>query len=531
MTQFMGYRGFSLARAPLSLKLLVSAFLLLASLGVAVGVLNYQVRTGLTVEGSGAWYRGTPAGVRADPVPGPDDLDAPIALDAKTPLELLDATHPHLFNQAFLIFLLGHLTALCALSPRLKTALYVGGFLGVLIDTASPWLIRYGGAGFAWLQLAGHVVLALSFLGLVGAPLREMWWRGRSGAGRAGALLLIATAASTLQACAGGADAGPVEVTRAWPVMGTMLSVTVRATDSTTARRAVEAARAAVFRVDTLMSTYRADSEVSHLNRTAGSGAWTPLDPWTEQVLRAALHWAGASDGAFDPTVGPLMEVWGFRGPQGPHRPERTELDEARARVDWRAVRLDTLRHAARLERPDMALDFGAIAKGFAVDRAVEAVRRAGAQAAMVDLGGNIGVWGPAPDGAAGWTLGVRHPRRGDDVLATLTLADGAVATSGDYEQSFVENGVRYSHLMDPRSGEPVRGVVAVTVAAPDGITADVLSTALFVLGPDAGRRLLERAFPEGGVTALWVLDDPDGTYEADDLVVVGDAVLEVFPG
>lgn len=169
MTQFFTYRGFGLRKASLQIRVLVTSFIVMASLGVGVGFLNYQVRTGLTTEGSAAWYRG------GSPDAAGSLVDRTGPLYEKSPLELLDATHPHLFNQAFLFFVLGHLLALCAVPPGRKTAIYAGGFVGVLVDTASPWLIRYGGAGFAYLQLAGHVVMALAFVALLFYPLREMW--------------------------------------------------------------------------------------------------------------------------------------------------------------------------------------------------------------------------------------------------------------------------------------------------------------------------------------------------------------------
>lgn len=178
MTQYFTYRGFSLRKAPLQIRALVTCFLVVASLGLAVGAVNYQVRTGLAARGSPAWYRGT-ARTGADAPAG-----APFAQRAaegplyeKSPLELLDATHPHLFNQAFLFFVLGHLLALCAVAPRLKIGLYLAGFTGVLLDTASPWLIRYLTPGAAWLQLGGHLAMAVAFVGLVGIPLWEMWVR------------------------------------------------------------------------------------------------------------------------------------------------------------------------------------------------------------------------------------------------------------------------------------------------------------------------------------------------------------------
>lgn len=193
MTQYFTYRGFALHRAPGHIRVLLTVFVAVVSLSVAVGIVNYQVRTGLTASGSAAWYRGTGPGSGMGDGPGAGDgaatgassqevtADAgPLAttpLREKSPLELLDATHPHLFNQAFLFFVLGHIVALCAVPPRRKKALYLAAFLAVLVDTTSPWLIRYLSPSMSWLQLGGHLLMAAAFAGMVGYPLREMWLR------------------------------------------------------------------------------------------------------------------------------------------------------------------------------------------------------------------------------------------------------------------------------------------------------------------------------------------------------------------
>lgn len=195
MSQFFAYRDLTLGEAPLQIRVLVTAFVVLVSLGVAVGMVNYQVRTGLSARGSAAWYRGQPAagadaevgrpdagtapaggaGEQAARNSAPGGSLAPTPLREKSPLELLDASHPHLFNEAFLFFVLGHLVALCAVSDRLKIGLYLAGFAGVLVDVAAPWLIRYVAPEFAYLQLLGHVLVAGAFLGMVVVPLWEMW--------------------------------------------------------------------------------------------------------------------------------------------------------------------------------------------------------------------------------------------------------------------------------------------------------------------------------------------------------------------
>ena len=308
-----------------------------------------------------------------------------------------------------------------------------------------------------------------------------------------------------------GQDPAGVRVERAWPLMGTFFRVGAWAADTATARRGIRAARGAAARVDSLMSTYREDSEVSRINRRAGSGTWTDVSRETLEVVETSLRWARASDGAFDPTVGPLMVAWGFRGGE-PRRPPEAVLDSVRRLVDHRAVEVDREAARVRLRDPGMALDFGAVAKGYALDLALDALRGEGARAGMVDLGGNVSVFGPPPREEGGWVLGVRHPRRDGRLLGTVRTDGGSVSTSGDYEQVFEVDGVRYSHVMDPRTGRPARGLAAVTVSVDDGATADVLSTLLFVLGPREGRGFVERHGPGDGVTALWVRDPGPGS-------------------
>lgn len=298
-------------------------------------------------------------------------------------------------------------------------------------------------------------------------------------------------------------DSRDREVRRAWSVMGTVLEVAVYGPDSTAAVAAARAARRAVDEVDSLMSSYRADSEVSRLADRAG-GAPLPISAPTEEVLRAALEWGERSEGAFDITVAPVVDVWGFSREQGAI-PGEASLDSAKLLVGRDGLHLGDPPGTARLARPGMRVDLGGIAKGFAVDRALAALAARGVVRAMVDLGGNVGVLGDAPGGGP-WPIGIRHPRDGDGVGAILDVpAGGATATSGDYERFFEVDGVRYAHIVDPRTSRPARGVAAVTVLARDGLEADALSTTLYLLGPERGACLL-REMP--GTAALWFLDD-----------------------
>jgi thiamine biosynthesis lipoprotein len=323
--------------------------------------------------------------------------------------------------------------------------------------------------------------------------------------------ILLASLA-LLGGCVGepAAEGELVRVDRSLPVMGTVLHLSAWADTEDAGRAANEAGRAAVLRVDSLMSHYRPESEISRLGAEAGTGRWTTLSPETFEVVAAALGWAERSGGAFDPTVGPLMRAWGFFDRE-PRRPAPREARAAAALVDFREVRLDSAGTRGRLETAGMLLDLGALAKGHALDQALRAMSGAGARAAMVDLGGNVAVVGRRSAAAdERWTMGIRHPRHPDSLMGTLGLVSGSVATSGDYEQMFEEDGVRYSHLMDPRTGTPARGVVAVTVAATDGIAADALSTLLFVLGPDAGQAFLRREGLIDDLTVVWILDQTE---------------------
>jgi thiamine biosynthesis lipoprotein len=332
---------------------------------------------------------------------------------------------------------------------------------------------------------------------------------------------LAILAAAVFAACGPSDAPAPVEVELVTQVMGTRLVVTARAPDSATAQRAAQSGSQVVARVDSLMSTYRADSEVSLLAAAAGGGDWISLSRETVEVLAASLDWARRSGGAFDPTVEPLMEAWGFRDTIQT-RPSDDALALALRAVGWSKVELDSAGGRARLPVAGMKLDFGAIAKGYALDLAVAEMRAAGALGGMVDLGGQVNVFGTPLSGREAWLLGVRHPRATSTLMGTVAVDSGSISTSGDYEQMFEQDGIRYAHIMDPRTGTPARGMVAVTVAAPSGFTADALSTILFVLGPEEGHAFLDRELPGAPLTVVWVRDPGERELGADDVVSTG---------
>ncbi len=299
-------------------------------------------------------------------------------------------------------------------------------------------------------------------------------------------------------------------VRRAGFAMGTFVQVVAAGPG---ARAAAEAALQEVARLDRLLDRFDPTSPVSAINAQAGRGlAEVPTE--VGEVIALALDVARRTGGAFDPTVAPLVDAWGFGAvEQGgpPSRPPSPQaIEEARQRVDYTAVRLEREGDAVLvgLARAGMALDLGGIAKGYAADRALAVLRAHGVSSALVDVGGEVAVLGGRPATAGseedgeGWRVGIQHPREPQGLLTTLELTTGSVATSGDYERFFEWEGRRYHHLVDPRTGWPAVGLVSVSVLHESAAVADALATAVMVLGPRRGQALV-REWP--GAQALLV--------------------------
>jgi thiamine biosynthesis lipoprotein len=285
-------------------------------------------------------------------------------------------------------------------------------------------------------------------------------------------------------------------------VMGTTATVQAWAPGPELAAKAVEAAYAAFDRVDSLMSTWRDDSVISSLNRSE-PGQWVEVGPEVCRVLREAKTVATASQGAFDPTVLPLVRLWGFRGGQVA-LPDSAALAVTRLTVDHRLLEVDLATGRARLLEPGMAVDLGGIAKGYGLDIAAAAMRRTGATGGVIDLGGNILTFGQGPNRK----VGIVDPTREDRLLTAVALADASVATSGQYERYLTIQGRICGHILDPRTGWPVSPGVSATVVAEKAVLADALATAAVVLGADRGLALLEMI---PGVEGLMTIQDGHG--------------------
>ena len=299
------------------------------------------------------------------------------------------------------------------------------------------------------------------------------------------------------------------------PTMGTRWSVKYwhAPTAPGPARREVrEAIETALDLVVRQMSTWEEDSDLSRYNRAA-AGRWQKLPEPFFTVLRHALELARATGGAYDPTVGPAVNLWGF-GPDPARRnvPETDELEAVRRRIGWQRVQLDTEQRRAR-QAGGTYVDLSSIAKGYAVDAVARALQRLGCSHALVEVGGELLGMGRRPDGQP-WRVAVRLPGlEQGEAGPVLALKGRAVATSGDDFRCFAaDDGARYSHTIDPRTGRPVRHALAsVTVVHAQCMHADALATALTVLGPDEGWAYAERE----RLAVLFIRRGADGGHEA----------------
>jgi thiamine biosynthesis lipoprotein len=254
------------------------------------------------------------------------------------------------------------------------------------------------------------------------------------------------------------------------------------------ARNAAQAAIFEVRRIEAKYSRYRADSIVSQINAAAGTGVAVPVDDETADLLAYADEMYWASDGLFDVTSGVLTRAWDYRAGRVP---THETLNTLRQCVGWTLTRLERAsggsgRSRFELLRPGMEIDLGGFGKEYAADRAAVLLQERSVHHGFVNLGGDIRIVGPRPDGSP-WLMAVRHPREEKRPLATIALHEGALATSGDYERYFIgPDGERYCHVLNPRTGWPVRAWRSISVVAPVCLAAGSMCTIAMLKGDDA---------------------------------------------
>lgn len=276
-------------------------------------------------------------------------------------------------------------------------------------------------------------------------------------------------------------------------VMGTMLSISVGGRSPADLDRALDSAFAVVHDLDSKLSNYDSASELSRINREAPGEV--SVSPETFEFLELTLAAAHESSGALNPAIGPVIKLWGFYG-DDMKVPDANDLDFALSLVDYSSIVLDSATRTVRLSE-GMLLDPGATGKGYALNLADKVLRQMEIPTVFFDFGGQF-----YRRGADTVDLAIRHPRSDSVVASLIRMATGSVATSGDYERYFEQDGVRYAHIVDPRTGRPVPDRVSVTVFAEDPFVADYLSTALFVLGSESD--LLNLYPGSGALFASW---------------------------
>jgi thiamine biosynthesis lipoprotein len=280
--------------------------------------------------------------------------------------------------------------------------------------------------------------------------------------------------------------------------LGTLIEIQIRGMERAEAWRMMDAVFAEIRRVDTVFSTYKEDGPIWKLNHSSDTLIEVPEEVYA--LMRRCSGLTRSTGGAFDIAIEPLMKAWGFDGDSA-RIPTPAELSQALAASGWRHIRL--LDAQRIVKSPEVMLNFGAVAKGYAVDRAVAVLAELGVENGLVNAGGEVRATGE-------WSIGIQHPRSPSELIAVVELKGRAIATSGDYEQFFEVEGTRYHHILDPATGRPARGCQSVSVIAGDDVTADALATALFVMGVEKGMEYLQQ-YPD--IEAL-IIDESGAIHQ-----------------
>lgn len=311
---------------------------------------------------------------------------------------------------------------------------------------------------------------------------------------------LVAVLAVLAAACRPGAPPAAKPYKETQFLMDTIVEITAYGPGAETA---VKASFAELKRLHDITNNFDPASQVSRINQAAGRDK-VKVDPDLIAMMQRANELADKLEGTFDVTVGPLTDLWGI-GRKGDFVPSSEDIDKVLPLVNYRLVAIDATAGTVYLPKEGMKLDLGGIAKGYAVDKAIDVLKNHGIVSALVNAGGDVRVIGRRPDGNP-WRIGVQHPRKADAIIAKLALTEwDTMETSGDYQRYIMKDGVRYSHVLDPRTGRQPRQLVSVTMAVNNSADGDIFSTALLILGPERGLKLL-RQFP--GVEAIMVAAD-----------------------
>lgn len=264
--------------------------------------------------------------------------------------------------------------------------------------------------------------------------------------------------------------------------MDTFFSITVPEENQSV----VEGVKALVNEINRLLNVNNSESDIAKINKN--SGEYVKVKNMTFEILTKAKEIAERTNGHFDPTIEPLVKLWDFSNRVVP---DETKLKDTLPLVNHNYININEETKSIMLDKCGMEVNVGAIAKGFAAEKLKQYLLNERVRHALISAGGNTYALGTKPDGSP-WKIAIRHPRKKDHILGYVELNDMAVDTSGDYERFFVKDGIRYHHILDPKTGYPASGLISVTVITKDPVKADALATALFVMGSDKAKRYVK---------------------------------------
>jgi thiamine biosynthesis lipoprotein len=285
--------------------------------------------------------------------------------------------------------------------------------------------------------------------------------------------------------------------------MYTIVSITVSSDSEQKAKTAVDAAFKELERLERLLNYYSESSEVSLINKNAGINP-VKVSKETIEIIDKAIYVSENTEGAFDITMGPVIALWDF---QKKALPDDRMVKEKLKLVGYKNIAINKDDSTVFIKKKEAEINMGGIIKGYAADKAVEVLKNSGIKSGIVAIAGDIKTFGTRPDGEF-WKLGIQNPRqkgKNDEILAAVELSDMAISTSGDYERFFEKNGMRYHHLLNPKTGYPAYGCQSVTIIARDGVFTDAFATGIFIVGPQNGMDVIKRLGFDG------VIVDKDG--------------------
>ena len=265
--------------------------------------------------------------------------------------------------------------------------------------------------------------------------------------------------------------------------MGTLVEITVQESNKDLAQKAINKSFDEMSRLEKIMSSYLPDSELSKFNTLAGGKKRIRVSPDLLKVIQRGIYWGKLSNGAIDISIGPAVKLWEFNS-EIPTLPDTDKLLSAASFINYKDVVIDG--GSVSLKKSGMSLNLGAIGKGYAVDQAIDVLKKMGIKSGLINAGGDLMAFG-LKKATKPWHIGIQHPRKPERIIVSLDVRDEAVATSGDYQRYFIKNKVRYHHILNPKNGWPVNQTISATVIADTVMNADALSTALFILGENKG--------------------------------------------